>query len=489
VVAILSKAMVLSPLLFQIFVGLTSGLYVVTIVIYFLKRNRFPVAQRMPYLVLCEFALFAVAALENLLVGAFPDTSFFPSCKVYLLGGAIFENSPMALASYRVMWICVKNLVTQKLVDENRRVSVSERSNTVSKGLRRVMFLMLRYIDARLIPFLLILPTVVLSVFEVYAIWIFEEPNVSIFSEKCTAAVLSIITTLKLAAILPICVLGILAVIGMKDHFGLAKEVRGLLVVLSIFMLLIAASKNKNVYVTVNPETRVFFFLTGGILLPAEFVIQGIYPIYLSILNDRKQTKLNVGLISTGRKLSSSASSASYGSGEKMASRITLNDKNRTVADNTQDLLEMIRDPTGRDMILMFLQKEMSVENLLFLEAVDKLRSQASGPEDCVLCSRKKFVQEIVDQFISNTAPNQVNLSQAVRAPLMKKLNEHAKSLEADNQTHLLASDPFEKAYMEILLMMTSDSFSRFRMTSEYENFHFKGSRTMLTIELPPIDE
>jgi hypothetical protein len=147
----------------------------------------------------------------------------------------------------------------------------------------------------------------------------------------------------------------------------------------------------------------------------------------------------------------------------------------------------MMRDPCGRDLILMFLEKEMSVENLLFLEEIDKIRSSNTNNE-CILCSQPKQVQELVDKFISNSVPYQVNLSQAVRGPLMKKINEHSKNV--DNQAHLVSSDPFEKAYQEVLLMMTSDSFSRFRMTPEYETYHFDARQVEVTLlELPKIQE
>jgi hypothetical protein len=124
--------------------------------------------------------------------------------------------------------------------------------------------------------------------------------------------------------------------------------------------------------------------------------------------------------------------------------------------------------------------------NLLFLEEVEKIRS-LNKKDECMLCSQQSNVQELVDKFISNSASNQVNLSQAVRGPLIKKINEHSKTVE--NQTHLLSSDPFENAYQEILLMMTSDSFSRFRMTPEYENYYFDQSRSQITLELPKIEE
>jgi hypothetical protein len=467
----------MGPLVFQVFLGLTTVLYTVTIVIYFLRRNLFPVAQRMPHLVLCEFFMFAVAAIENLLVGAFPDIFFFSSCKVYMLSAAAFENFPMALLTYRVVWICVKNLVTKKLVFENRKMSVQEKSNIVSRKLHQMIFWLLRNVHPRVIPLLAILPTLTMSLFEVYQIWNFANPDITILDVNCTK-VAPYIANLKLAAILPLCVLGMFAFAEMQDHFGLAKEVRSMLVLLFSFMMVLIVAKNPAVYNALMAQSKAFFLLSGGLFIPLQFVIQGLYPVVLSVFNEQ-QLRIQDGAHRQHRALSSYSSNS--GGSEPL-----MNDHSKTTADHAKDLLEMIHTPHGRDLILLFLQKEMSVENLLFIEDIEGLRSKcAKSPSECMLCSHQQLVQHIVDKFISNSAPNQVNLSQNVQATLLKALDDHAKS--QDTETHILPlEDPFEKAYQEVLWVLTSDSYARFRMTKEYENYHIERSRS---IELPTINE
>jgi hypothetical protein len=98
-----------------------------------------------------------------------------------------------------------------------------------------------------------------------------------------------------------------------------------------------------------------------------------------------------------------------------------------------------------------FLQREWSIENLLFWKDCILFRETFSG-KDKFDPKLQESVGRIINEYISNNAPLCVNLA-----------FETKKAIFARMESKALASDMFEDAEEEILLLMLRDSFRRFQ--------------------------
>eukprot|EP00095_Tigriopus_kingsejongensis_P000221 maker-scaffold55_size446313-snap-gene-1.14 protein:Tk00221 transcript:maker-scaffold55_size446313-snap-gene-1.14-mRNA-1 annotation:"regulator of g-protein signaling 7 isoform x1" len=112
---------------------------------------------------------------------------------------------------------------------------------------------------------------------------------------------------------------------------------------------------------------------------------------------------------------------------------------------------EMLKDPVGHDHFKAFLEKEYATENLLFVEAVWKMKkqSQKDVAEEC---------QRIWKQFLGPGAEMLVNVDSKTHKVTDQNMND------PDRWT-------FDDAAAHLYYLMTSDSYSRYLRSSHYKDF------------------
>mmetsp|Transcript_10409 Transcript_10409/g.14438 ORF Transcript_10409/g.14438 Transcript_10409/m.14438 type:complete len:1520 (+) Transcript_10409:290-4849(+) len=126
--------------------------------------------------------------------------------------------------------------------------------------------------------------------------------------------------------------------------------------------------------------------------------------------------------------------------------------RSRPIANNyMKDLFE---SESGRSLLMKFLMKEMSAENLIFLEA------NAAYEEEFGEAKRRMKAQQIYEVFIAAGAEKQVNLP----IEIVRRIEE---KLKKERISNLL----FSEAAEAIMQLMQRDSIMRFRKTKECREF------------------
>jgi hypothetical protein len=112
-----------------------------------------------------------------------------------------------------------------------------------------------------------------------------------------------------------------------------------------------------------------------------------------------------------------------------------------------------------------FLLKELSIENLLFVRAVQNLQSMTLSQDDVMSTARQIYLK-----FISSYADLEVNISGECRASLESAFNNTPpgeggkdQGLEIKNMTEAL-----EKSKKEVMHLISNDSLRRFCRTDEF---------------------
>lgn len=109
--------------------------------------------------------------------------------------------------------------------------------------------------------------------------------------------------------------------------------------------------------------------------------------------------------------------------------------------------------PAGRDAFKAFTVREFSVENMLFIEAVKSIRNSPQAT--------KADAKELFDQFVADSAPNQVN----VPANIVQKLQSRLQDDSVGEEPRLF----FEDALEHVMKLMQRDAYKRFQKTAEWE--------------------
>lgn len=112
---------------------------------------------------------------------------------------------------------------------------------------------------------------------------------------------------------------------------------------------------------------------------------------------------------------------------------------------------ELLKDPVGHDHFRAFLEKEYATENLLFVEAVWRMKklAQRDVAQEC---------QRIWAQFLAHGAEMLVNVDSKSH-----KITEQNMQLP-DRWT-------FDVAAAHLYYLMTSDSYSRYLRSAHYKDF------------------
>eukprot|EP01006_Ploeotia_vitrea_P040349 TRINITY_DN66422_c1_g1_i1.p1 TRINITY_DN66422_c1_g1~~TRINITY_DN66422_c1_g1_i1.p1 ORF type:complete len:596 (+),score=305.89 TRINITY_DN66422_c1_g1_i1:106-1893(+) len=112
------------------------------------------------------------------------------------------------------------------------------------------------------------------------------------------------------------------------------------------------------------------------------------------------------------------------------------------------------------------LQNEYSEENILFWKDVQKFKAIGTDPR--LRAARVRAAKNIVANYVSNSAPNQVNIS----SEQQERIVAHLKGVEIDgDELHDAPIDIFDEGEQEIVKLMAKDSFKRFKATNLFKEF------------------
>jgi len=100
-----------------------------------------------------------------------------------------------------------------------------------------------------------------------------------------------------------------------------------------------------------------------------------------------------------------------------------------------------------------FTESEWSVENVLFYKAVEdyKRRAEEGAP------GLQERAQHLVDEYVANTAPLEVNLDHRVKAEILRILRTGA------------TANMFDEAHSKIYSLMEEDSFKKWQLTQGFK--------------------
>jgi len=104
-----------------------------------------------------------------------------------------------------------------------------------------------------------------------------------------------------------------------------------------------------------------------------------------------------------------------------------------------------------------FLMKELSVENLLFVKAINNLESSGMSDEEKITVGNN-----IYEKFVSPTAALEVNISSLCRLSLNSVFTE--RSIDLRTMTEALG-----QAKAEVTTLIVQDSLRRFYRTAEFQ--------------------
>jgi hypothetical protein len=84
-------------------------------------------------------------------------------------------------------------------------------------------------------------------------------------------------------------VIGFFSFLKMEDNFSLGKEIRGLLCICVAVALVLMTELNGDLFIFMQVQTRLFEFLFGLVIIPVLFCLQTIRPIMLSVLHEKEE--------------------------------------------------------------------------------------------------------------------------------------------------------------------------------------------------------
>jgi hypothetical protein len=470
--------------------------YATVLPVYFFRRNIFPIEQRLPLLATLAMLVLAYISIVTSLVGALPDNLLITNCKWYSLASTIPANIGVSLSTYRISWLVFRDYLTRRLVRGDKiKLDLETSSQDMTKVdlvpkrkscwklipealsflLELYFELCLKFIRPALIPALTIAPCVVIIVIEILVFYRIEAfANVTVFSTMCTMESFSSSQTLEALMYLYLtgCVfLSASFLLKVKDNFGLGTEMRLLILPLLISAnLFFVMATVPNAFEVVFIQTRFWVFLIGCIVAPMAVMVQSIYPLILSFRHQRKypksyKMKINLDMRDSAKKVVTTG---------LLKDDETLNSTAHHANQMALDFENWIESADGRQRFLEFLQKEFSVENLLFFEESKVFYRKYSALDsstnlDAVLtCQAFEDAVRIRDTYILQSALSCINIPASMRHEIEEILPSKYKRVRS-LQVEYVPPDMFQKANKEIFELMFRDSYTRYRMMHEDE--------------------
>ncbi len=140
-------------------------------------------------------------------------------------------------------------------------------------------------------------------------------------------------------------------------------------------------------------------------------------------------------------------------------------EKKDELGQDTKLLLQCLASPNGMELFTRHCEKEFSSENIEFLAAVFEYQEDVE-----VYYGVQEYMpraERIVHQFIDNNAPKQVNIDGASQQEILETINdpELPKSPTGVETMQCL----FDDALSQVLVMISRDSFKRFKLTDDFK--------------------
>jgi regulator of G-protein signaling len=135
------------------------------------------------------------------------------------------------------------------------------------------------------------------------------------------------------------------------------------------------------------------------------------------------------------------------------------------VASNVSDFRLLLENLAGVEIFQQHLLKELSVENIMFWNAVNEFKLFASECSEVEFI--KKSAQSMFDTYISESAPFQVNISSEQNSFIENQLKPTFADISKLREL-------FDGAQKEVFFLMARDSFQRFKHTEVYQQWRKK---------------
>jgi hypothetical protein len=443
------------PLVFQVVLAL-SGIIIVTLVpFYVIRRNKFPIQQRLPSIVIVELVSLTVACLQFLAIGAFPSASPLNNCKYTSLVKALSIYCTMLTTMYRIGWLFIKEVATKVLVTKLTQSIAADRfamlqeqkkdESLASRVIYGILNFEWRYITGEQSLLLHMLPLVIVGCVDIVFVLALN-PGKEGFTAIDSACLQLLTNTgiLKISGLsyaLIHCFLVSGSIRKMDDNFKIGIEVR-LILLLCLFTI---------------PINSVLFFLSevqlwsvfDGLSCAGFIIALTAYPIKLSFDNDEKQ-KTN-----------------------EMENKHEDEMEAKGPMTRHEQFMRTLETPELRNLFLKYLQSEFSVENLAFYEQCVQLEKNIEDGKGLIeIVEQARFIR---DNFISSSAPLPVNIPFEIRKRIMHQITEavhgSAQLLPLHENGDLDFVQVLKPAKDYIFKLMISDSFLRFRATDKYREY------------------
>jgi hypothetical protein len=453
--------MILIPALtFQLALAVSGVTILILVPFYIVRRNKFPIQQRLPLVVIVELVTLTVSCFQFLAIGALPSAIKLNNCKYASLVKALSVYTSVLTTMYRIGWLFIKEVATKVLVTKltqsiaaDRFAMLQEQKRNESLASRMIYGMLnfeLRFVTGEQSLLLHMLPIVIIACLDIIFILTLNpgKENFTLGENECLQ-LLTNTGTFKTSCLfyaLVHCFLVSGSIRKMDDNFKIGTEIL-MILKLGVFSIPITA------LLVFFSEVQVWS-LFDGLSCFAFIVILTVYPIKLSFDNDLKQSKHE----------------EEHKKEEETGPKAPMT--------HLEEFMRTLETPVLRNLFLKYLQSEFSVENLAFYEHCVQLENNvAEGKSMIEIVEQARFIR---DNFISNSAPIPVNIPSEVRKNIMLQVTEavhgSAQLLPLHENGDLDFVEVLKPAKDCIFKLMFRDSFMRFRATDEYHEY-FKEKR------------
>lgn len=467
----------------------------VAMVWFWSRRKVFPIAQRKPYIVLAEMGSFLMVTVVSLLPRAFQIWDF--RCLVIRLMSSFFFYPTVALTTLRVFLLWYWQIITAagvKHYDSNfnnsdKSLLLTEKQNKLSN----IETMLLKKRSVLTDNFWLTIAVSFGMVFFLstlqFAVRNPETSEVSTKTRLCeeyrsSNGVISSIATV-LMCFLPIGFL-LWKIRHSEDHLYLKEEFKSLVIICVVFSICnIASVIFSNLFI----ELDIVFVVTTFVpsitftTLTLYRVIHWSY-VHQEILQRNHLTSTE------------STNSALL---DLKSSRVRVQSQSQVRNNFARQFVDFLEDKEGHQLFFRHVQKEFSPEGIMMYDACKKYRMNYDSWAQAEPNRIQSLGRQIYTEFIRNDAPLMVNISYKCRMKLCAKFEQkdltwntitvtEISSVSGDDQKSLSTADGpskertglnfsldlFAEAETEIILLIASDSFRRFKLSREYKAWEVK---------------
>ncbi|KAJ6233369.1 double hit [Anaeramoeba flamelloides] len=277
-----------------------------------------------------------------------------------------------------------KNLknITKKHIDETSSTHVTDNSLDFEKTIPEIEKRILKRRAIFSEKFFFLILTSILVVILLIAIIIFYTRDINrttrkYSSDKVFLAMLVVLVCSLLGNLIYL----LIKIRKIKDPYKIKKEIYGVVMNQIFIIVLFVINQTTGNHI----RNRLLALITCF----NQYLIVFGYPLYLSFVSDKK-------------------------------SKETINQKESIYP----KFLEIINNKSKRIYFVKFCESDYSIENIMFYQASKAYKNSNSKKK------RKKLIQKIYKQFISPTAPLQINISSKVSKEIIKEIDNG--SVDAD---------------------------------------------------------